>query len=146
MVISATLGASIVFLSTRMASEQALKDPKKPWLKKMQHGFLENAWSYLITLRLIPIFPFFAVNIAAAIFRTSFVTFFWGTFIGIIPGSFIYASIGVTMRNFIEKPQLAITDLMSTEMIALYVGMAILIALPILYQRNKSRKNKLTKV
>ena len=61
-VVSATFGATLLFLSVKMASSDLLSKKTGPFAKKMQEGFQENAFYYLLTLRLIPLFPFVAVN------------------------------------------------------------------------------------
>ena len=61
----------------------------------MEKGFQENAANYLLFLRLVPLFPFWLVNLAPAFFGIKLKTFLWTTFIGIIPGSFVYAQAGV---------------------------------------------------
>ena len=62
-VIGATVGATAVFLIARTALGDSLRRRAGPWLAKMEAGFQENALSYLLTLRLIPVFPFFVVNL-----------------------------------------------------------------------------------
>ena len=69
--------------------------------KAIKKGFQKNAFLYLLTLRFIPIVPFFAVNIAAAFFQIPFRTFFFGTFLGIIPAYFIYGSVGVELGELV---------------------------------------------
>ena len=62
---AATLGATILFLAAKLAVVDVLRDRAGPWLKRMEDGFRENAFSYLLALRLVPAFPFWAVNLAA---------------------------------------------------------------------------------
>ena len=65
-VIGATLGATMIFLAAKTALGDALKSKAGPWLKKMEGGFRENAFNYLLVLRLVPLFPFFVVNLVPA--------------------------------------------------------------------------------
>src|SRR3546814_17927197 len=60
----------------------------------MRAGFQEDALSYLLVLRLIPLFPFWLVNLVPAFLGVSLKVFALGTLIGIIPGSLVYASVG----------------------------------------------------
>ena len=99
-VLSATIGATFLFLSARYASSNLL-DNKENFVTKMQKGFQESALSYLLTLRLVPLFPFVIVNLAAAFFQIPAKTFIIGTLIGIIPGSFVYSSIGVALQTVV---------------------------------------------
>ncbi len=62
-----------------------------PWLERFRDGFQENAFNYLLFLRLVPIFPFWLVNLAPALLGVSFATYLLATVLGIIPGSFAYA-------------------------------------------------------
>jgi uncharacterized membrane protein YdjX (TVP38/TMEM64 family) len=136
-VVSATLGATILFLSAKMASTDLLSKKAGPWTKKMQKGFQENALSYLLTLRLIPIFPFVAINIAAAFFQIPLRTFFFGTFFGIIPGSFVYISIGVALREVIQKPDFTVDVILDPKILLAFTGLGILSLLPVVYKKMK---------
>lgn len=132
-VLSATLGSSLLFLSAKKASTQSLLSKTGSWITSMQKGFQDNAFFYLLTLRLIPIFPFVAVNLVAAFFQISFRTFFLGTFIGIIPGSFVYVSLGVALRDILQKP--SPTIIVSPTILIALTGLGLLSLVPILYKR-----------
>ena len=134
-VISATLGATILFLAMRSASESYVKEKSGPWLKKMQNGFQENALFYLWTLRLIPLFPFVAVNLAAAVFQIPLRTFFWGTLIGIIPGSFVYVSIGNGLKDVIQQENFSPKIILEHHILIGFIGLGILSLLPVFYKR-----------
>ncbi len=139
-VISATLGATILFLTMRSASESYVREKAGPWLKKMQKGFQENALYYLWTLRLIPLFPFVAVNLVAAILQIPLRTFFWGTFIGIIPGSFVYVSIGNGFKDVIEEPTFSPNIILEPHILIGLIGLGILSLLPVFYKRYHHQK------
>ncbi len=139
-VISATLGASLLFLGVRMASERIFLQKAKPWIKKMQAGFQENAFSYLMTLRLIPLFPFVAVNLVASILQIPLRTFFFGTLLGIIPGSFVYVSIGVALRDVINQPGFTPNLILDPQILLALGGLGVLALLPVVYKRFKKRK------
>lgn len=93
-VCGATLGATLVFTAARTAFGDSLRARAGPWLTKLQDGFERNATSYMLLLRLTPVFPFWLTNIAAPIFKVPLRVFTATTFFGIMPGSFVYASIG----------------------------------------------------
>lgn len=84
--VGATIGASILFLATRSAFGGFLRHRVDGVVKKMADGFRENAFGYLFVIRLAPVFPFFVVNIAAALFDISLGRFFTATLFGICPG------------------------------------------------------------
>lgn len=134
-VVSATLGATILFLAMRSASESYVREKAGPWLQKMQKGFQENALYYLLTLRLIPIFPFVAVNLAAAFLQIPLRTFFWGTLIGIIPGSFVYVSIGNGLKDVIQEPSFSPKIILEPHILIGFIGLGLLSLLPVLYKR-----------
>jgi len=139
-VVSATLGATLLFLSVKMASSDLLSKKTGPFAKKMQEGFQENAFYYLLTLRLIPLFPFVAVNLAAALFQIPLGTFFFGTLFGIIPGSFVYVSMGVALREVIQKPDISPNIILDPKILVAFIGLGILSLLPVLYKRLKKKQ------
>lgn len=139
-VTSATVGACFFFLSARMASSDLLNKKAGGFASRMQTGFQENALSYLLTLRLIPLFPFIAVNLAAALFQIPLKTFALGTFFGIIPGSFVYVSIGVALREVIQKPDFSPSIVLDPKILLAFIGLGILSLLPVLYKHLKKNR------
>lgn len=93
-VVGATLGATIIFVVARSAFGEALLRRAGPKLARLAAGFRRNAFSYLLFLRLVPVFPFFLVNLAAAAFGVKISTFVMTTLIGIVPASFAFALAG----------------------------------------------------
>jgi len=93
-ILAATTGATIIFLAAKTAFGDVLRRKAGGFIKRMEQGFKENAFSYLLLLRLIPLFPFFVVNVAPAFFGVKTRTFFFATLIGIIPGVFAFVSAG----------------------------------------------------
>ncbi len=102
-VTGATLGSAILFFVARTAFGEILRRKAGPFLQKMEQGFKKNAWSYLLLLRFIPLFPFWLVNVAAAFFQVSFLTFLWTTFLGILPGSYVYTQVGAGIKVALDK-------------------------------------------
>ena len=101
-VIAATFGATFVFLVARSSLGGALGAKSAPWLGKLQDGFRENALSYLLFLRLVPIFPFVVVNLAPALLGVPLSTFVIGTILGIIPGTSAFAVAGAGLGSVVE--------------------------------------------
>ncbi|MBA3660153.1 MAG: TVP38/TMEM64 family protein [Gammaproteobacteria bacterium] len=101
--VSATVGAICIFLAVRLALEPFILRKSPRWIMKLRRGFQGNAAHYLITLRLIPLFPFWIVNIAAALFGVSLSTFSWATFLGIIPGSLVYVLLGNGLGRILDR-------------------------------------------
>ena len=141
-VIGATLGASVLFVSARSASQDLLAKKMGPWAKKMQAGFQKNAFSYLLTLRLIPLFPFVIINLVAALLQLPFRIFFWGTFLGIIPGSFVYTSLGVALQDLIQSPNFSADLIMKPSILLALTGLGLLSLLPLLYQKYGQKKGQ----
>jgi uncharacterized membrane protein YdjX (TVP38/TMEM64 family) len=127
--VGATVGATIVFLIARTALGDALRAKAGPRIRRMEEGFRQDALSYLLVLRLIPIFPFWLVNIVPAFLGVPVRTYVLGTFVGIIPGSFVYASVGTPDLGVIFEPAILLP----------IVGLAVLALLPVAYRKLKAR-------
>ena len=93
-VTAATAGAGLVFFVARNLFSDILQRRAGPFLGKLEDGFSQNAFFYLIALRLVPTVPFWVLNIVPALTRMGIVQFLAATFIGIIPGSFVYVWVG----------------------------------------------------
>ena len=93
-VIGATAGATIIFLLARSAFGDFFVRRGGPRLAKVMEGFRSDAFSYLLFLRLVPLFPFVLVNLAAALASIPLPAFVAATALGIIPGTFVFASLG----------------------------------------------------
>jgi uncharacterized membrane protein YdjX (TVP38/TMEM64 family) len=135
-VIAATLGASLIFLAAKTALGDALRQKAGPWLRRMEEGFRESALNYLLFLRLIPIFPFWLVNLVPAFLGVGFATYVIATFFGIIPGSLVYASVGNGLGADIDagqSPELGI--IFKPAIILPIVGLAVLAVLPVAYKK-----------
>ncbi len=101
-VIGATLGATAIFLAVR-AGLSGLARRAGPLAGRLEAGFRADAFSYLLFLRLVPIFPFWLVNLVPALLGVRLRTFVLGTFIGIIPATFIYAGLGNGLGRVVEN-------------------------------------------
>ena len=106
-VIGATLGAVMVFVIAKSALSEFLAAKASPWLDRFRQGFQEDAFNYLLFLRLVPIFPFWLVNLAPALLGVSFTTYLLTTILGIIPGTFAYSLAGNGLDSVIEAQQAA---------------------------------------
>ena len=107
----------------------------------MAAGFQENALGYLLVLRLIPIVPFFLVNIVPAFLGVTLRTYAFATVVGIIPGAFVFASVGAGLGSIFDSmkefsPGAALT----AEVIAALVGLSVLALLPAVYKMVKMRR------
>lgn len=141
-IISATIGATFIFLAARYALADSLKKRAGPWLSKMQEGFNENAVSYLLFLRLVPAFPFFVVNLVPAFMGVSLRVYVSTTFFGIMPGTYVFASIGSGIGYVLEQgktPDLSI--LSSPEILLPLAALGLLALIPIILKKLKTKKS-----
>ncbi len=100
--IAATIGATLIFLAARTAFGDLLRARASGWLERLGNGFRDNAFNYLLALRLTPIAPFFVVNLVPAFFNVKLRDYLLATLIGMIPGAFVYASVGAGLRAALE--------------------------------------------
>ncbi|HEX2528484.1 MAG TPA: VTT domain-containing protein [Geminicoccus sp.] len=110
-VMGATIGAVVTFLAARSSLGRPLHQWAGPRLYKLEKGLADDAWSYLMVLRMVPAFPFWLVNIVPALLRVPLSTFVITTALGIAPATFVLASIGSGLaRVFAEggSPDLSI--------------------------------------
>ena len=103
--IAATSGAVILFLIAKTALGEPLARKAGPALQTLRQGFAENAFSYLLFLRLMPVFPFWLVNLAPALLGVPLSIYVMATLIGIIPGSFAFAFLGTGLDSILVKQQ-----------------------------------------
>lgn len=140
-VIAATLGATIIFLASRSAGGGSLPARAGTFAKKMEAGFREGELSYMFILRLAPVFPFWAVNIGAGLLGVSLRNFVIGTLFGIIPGTFVYASIGAAAdAAFDAGEDVSLTGVLTQpETLLPIVGLVILAFIPVVLRKLKAR-------
>jgi uncharacterized membrane protein YdjX (TVP38/TMEM64 family) len=100
-VIGATIGATLIFLVARTALGEPLLRRAGPRAIQLARSFRDDAFSYLLFLRLVPAFPFFLVNLAPAFAGVRLAPFVGATALGIIPGALVYASAGTGLDSVI---------------------------------------------
>lgn len=98
-VLAATLGATAIFLIARSSVGEPLAARAGPWLNRFRAGFQESALSYLLFLRLVPVFPFWVVNLAPALLGVGLRQYVIATALGIIPGTFAFAFAGAGLDS-----------------------------------------------
>jgi uncharacterized membrane protein YdjX (TVP38/TMEM64 family) len=136
-ILGATLGATGVFLATR-AGLGGLAQRAGPLVGKLEAGFRADAFSYLLVLRLVFIFPFWLVNLVPALVGVRLSTFILATFLGIIPGAFVYASLGSGLGNVVGEPGLGV--LLRPSVLGPIVGLVILALIPVGYKRWRTKR------
>jgi uncharacterized membrane protein YdjX (TVP38/TMEM64 family) len=140
-VAAATAGATVLFLAARTAFRDLLEPRVGPWLARLQRGFAENELSYLLFLRLVPLFPFFVVNLVPAFLGVRLRSFVIATFFGIIPGSIVFAYFGASLGSLFDAGRDCSLDEVLTPQILLALGgLALLALVPIVYKRFAARR------
>ena len=128
--IGATTGATLAFLTARYLLRDTVERKFGKWLGPFQNGFAKNAFSYLLTLRLIPLFPFFVVNLVSGLTRVNVGTYVAATAVGIIPGSFVYAYAGRQLGTINSLKEIA-----SPNVVGAFVLLGLLSLVTVVYKR-----------
>ncbi len=159
-VAGATIGALLIFFIVRTSLGAALAEKAGPFVEKLRDGFAENALSYMFFLRLAPVFPFWLVNIAPALLGVGTMTYFIGTFFGIMPATYTFAYIGAGLGSVIEAQDIAYGhcvnrndtegirptdtgcgfsldpgDLVTPELLIAFAGLAIIALVPVFFKK-----------
>ena len=134
-VISATIGATIIFILSKsiLANYFSKKIIKK--YKGLEKGFSKNHFYYLLFLRLIPFAPFFVVNILAGIVNMRIISYVFATFIGIIPGTTIYIFTGITFSELFQNSQIPEFNIISSKYFLIIILLSILSLSPVIFKK-----------
>ncbi len=139
-VIGATAGSVAVFLAARSALGDPLQRRAAPLLHRFEEGFRRDGFSYLLFLRLVPVFPFWLVNIVPAALGMNLVPYTAATLVGIVPAALVYAGAGAGFGAVFargETPDL--TLLFQWPILLPLLGLALLSLLPVLYGHLRRR-------
>jgi uncharacterized membrane protein YdjX (TVP38/TMEM64 family) len=137
----ATIGATLIFLIARSAFGGILQRRAGPFLKKVEADFRRDAVSYLLVLRLVPLFPFWLVNLVPALFGMSLGTYVVCSFFGMMPGALVYTSVGAGLGMILDRgetPDLGI--IFDPRILLPLLGLALLALAPVLYKWWKRRR------
>lgn len=137
---AATIGASIIFLAARTAMGDFLKKMAGPGVARLADSFEENAFGFLLVLRLAPVFPFFVINIAPALFNVPLRVYVAATFLGILPGTYAYAYLGQGLDSVILSAKeagrdISLSDLVTTELTIAFAALAVVAAIPFVIKK-----------
>ncbi len=133
--VGATVGAALAFLAARFVLRDWVESRFGEKLKPFNEGFSKNALNYILFLRLVPVFPFFLVNLVSGLTQVRFGLYFFGTMFGILPGSFVYANAG---SNLAAIDSLA--DVASGRVLGALALLGLFALIPTAYNYFKSRK------
>lgn len=142
--VAATTGATIIFAAARSAFGDFLRDRVGGRVKVLSEGFEKDAFGYLLVLRLAPIFPFFLINIAPALFKVPLRTYVAATFLGILPGVFAYSYLGAGIDSVIQSAKeaghdLSLADIVTPQITIAFAFLAVVAAIPTIVRRFRSR-------
>lgn len=133
--IGATTGAALAFLSARYLLGNRLQEKYQLQLRKFNEEIRRNGVNYLLTLRLIPVFPFFLINFLSGLTNIPVKTFIWTTAIGIIPATAVFAFTGQRIGS-INSP----SELLSTKILAAFVVLALFTLVLVIWRRAQKVK------
>jgi uncharacterized membrane protein YdjX (TVP38/TMEM64 family) len=140
-VAAATIGATAVFLAARFILGDQWRRRLSGTLARLEAGFRDNAFSSLLVLRLVPLFPFWLVNLAPAFLGMRTAPYIAATALGIIPGAVVFSSLGNGLGAVLEAggtPDL--TLMYDPEILLPLLGLAALAAIPAVYRARRGRR------
>jgi len=132
--IAATLGATLAFLATRYLLRDVVLKKFGSRLEGMNKELETRGFNYLLFLRLVPLFPFFLINLAAGLTRLPLRTFFFGTMFGIIPGGFVYVNAGASLATIDSLAGVA-----SPRVLGSFVLLGLFALIPVFYNKYKQK-------
>ncbi|TYC67883.1 TVP38/TMEM64 family protein [Stappia sp. BW2] len=151
-VLGATIGACAVFLVARSSLGDVLTNRAGPFLARLAEGFRKDAFHYLLFLRLTPVFPFWLVNIAPAIFAMPFASYTLATFFGIVPGTFAFTFIGSGLDSVIAAQEAAspgcaaagtcqidVAALVTPQLLAAFFALGVASLIPVILKKFRNR-------
>jgi uncharacterized membrane protein YdjX (TVP38/TMEM64 family) len=142
-VVGATAGAVALFLIARTALADVLRRKAGSFLARMADGFSKDAFNYLLFLRLVPVFPFWAVNLVPALLGMRLVPFIVATAVGTIPGTIVFSAFGAGLGDVFDAGnEFNLRDALSPTLIAAFVGLGLLSLAPIALKRIRESRLK----
>ncbi len=140
--IGATIGGSLVFLIARTSIGGLLRERAGPALRNLEAGLKEDGASYLLFLRLVPLFPFWLVNLVPAFFGISLRTFVLCSFFGMAPATFVYSSVGSGAGALVEAGQTPDLHIIFQPRVLLpLVALSVLALVPVVYKKLRRERS-----
>jgi uncharacterized membrane protein YdjX (TVP38/TMEM64 family) len=134
--IGATTGAVLAFLAARYLFHDAVQNKLGTRLEKINSELEKAGFNYLLSLRLVPIFPFFLINLASGLTKIPLRAFFLATMIGIIPGSFVYCNAGASLATINSVGGIA-----SPRVLGSFALLGLFSLVPVFYKKIKRRQD-----
>jgi uncharacterized membrane protein YdjX (TVP38/TMEM64 family) len=137
-VTGATIGALFAFLVARYLFHDLIQQRFGGRLEQLNRELDKSGLHYLLFLRLVPVFPFFLINLGAGLTRLPLRTFFIGTFIGIIPGGFVYCNAGASLASINRIGEIA-----SPRVLGSFALLGLFALVPVFYRKIKGFRDKI---
>ena len=135
-VISATTGATLIFLAARSSLGAVLHERAGPWLNRVDDEVARGEISFLLVMRLIPVIPFFIANLAPAFVNVRLGNFIWTTLVGIAPATVVISSVGAGLGEVLDRggePDIGV--IFAPHILLPLLGLAALAALPVILRK-----------
>jgi len=100
--LAATVGATLAFLSSRFLLRDWVQSKLGSRLEAFNRGIETDGAFYLFSLRLVPLFPFWLINLAMGLTPIKTWTYFWVSLIGMLPGTLLYINVGKRLSELNE--------------------------------------------
>lgn len=133
-VVAATVGATLAFVVTRYLLRDLVLDKFGPKLEGLNRELETRGFNYLLFLRLVPLFPFFLINLAAGLTRLPLRVFVPGTLIGIIPGGFVFVNAGASLATIDS-----LSDVASPRVLGSFALLGLFALVPVIYGKIKKK-------
>jgi uncharacterized membrane protein YdjX (TVP38/TMEM64 family) len=133
--IGATIGATLSFLVARYLFHDTIQGKFGPRLEKINKELDNAGFNYLLFLRLVPLFPFFLINLAAGLTKIPLRTFFLGTMFGIIPGGFVYCNAGASLASINS-----VGEIVSPRVLGSFALLGLFALIPVIYAKIRGVK------
>ena len=158
-IVGSATGGTVVFLVAKTALGEGLLRRAGPFAMKFADGFRADAFSYLLFLRLVPVFPFWLVNLAPALFGIGLRTFVSATLLGIAPAAFAFGFVGAGLDSVIAAQETAyknclaasgagcrlnfdLREAVTPELLGAFIALGLIALIPVVLRGLKERKLK----
>lgn len=135
--IGATAGAALAFLLARHLFRAEVQKRFGQSIEAVNRELDRSGIHYLLFLRLVPVFPFFLINIAAGLTSLPLRSFLLGTMVGIIPGSFVYCYAGASLATIT-----GLSDIASPRMLGALALLGLFALVPVAYEKIRKRRGQ----
>lgn len=156
-VLAATAGATLIFLAAKTSMQNVLARKAGPILSSIQAGFARDAFNYMLFLRLVPLFPFWLVNIAAALAHVRLRIYVIATIIGVIPATIAFSFVGAGLDSVIEAQkstydacvsangsdncrfELSLSSVITPQLLFAFAALGVVALIPVVFKKLRAK-------